>query len=83
MAFFKLEPCPFCGQSVAVFSTVCDCEICANFEQEDCPECYAPGENDDCIHFVVCNANEGGCGAATGWYRDAEEAAKAWNRRTV
>lgn len=75
----QLEACPYCGKSVAAFSTAQDCEICANFE--DCPECFDAGGSDCCIHFVVCDAQKGGCGASTGWYISAEEAAKAWNRR--
>lgn len=78
----ELKLCPFCGkQTTPVFSTVQDCEMCANFEDERCPECYENNGNDGCIHFVVCDVNRGGCGASTGWYIDKESALEAWNRR--
>ncbi len=77
----KFKNCPFCGKSVATFSTVKECENCANFEDSDCPECFELEERDGCIHFVVCDKNQGGCGASTGWYLTAEAAAEAWNNR--
>ena len=78
----KLKPCPFCGSKYApILSNVCECEMCANFEDEDCPKCYNPTGNDGCIHFVVCSVHKGGCGASTGWHINKEEAIGAWNRR--
>lgn len=77
----ELKPCPFCGKSAATFSNVQDCELCAKFEDENCPACYENSGNDGCIHFVVCDVNKGGCGASTGWYIDKGFALEAWNRR--
>lgn len=31
--------------------------------------------------FVLCEYDNGGCGAESGWYHYREEAAEAWNRR--
>lgn len=77
----KLKPCPLCGKDVAILSNLQDCEICSNFEAEICPA-YESVENiDDCPHFVVCNAQKGGCGASTGWYSNERDAIEAWNRR--
>lgn len=74
----ELIPCPFCGKSVAEHTTIQDCEMCANFEDEEmCPEYECCGHG----HFVACNVNKGGCGASTGWYQTPEEATEAWNRR--
>lgn len=32
-------------------------------------------------YYVLCEYNEGGCGAESGWYHYESEAAEAWNRR--
>lgn len=75
----NLLRCPFCGKEVAEITNVRECEECANFEQEDlCPEFEQPGS---CIFLVVCNANRGGCGCGSGYYKTADEAVEAWNRR--
>ena len=81
--YVYLKPCPFCKKSVAELCTVLECELCANFaEEESCPECYTPiEEQNECLHFVVCNVNQGGCGASSGWYINGKKAADAWNRR--
>ena len=77
----NLIPCPFCGKSVAETTSVLDCELCANFEDEEmCPN-YESCGSDGCGHLVVCNVHKGGCGASTGWYKTIEEAITAWNRR--
>lgn len=76
----KLKRCPFCGKDVAVVSNLQDCEICANFEDENCPN-YETEGSDGCPHFIICDHSKGGCGAATGWYLTLDEAAEAWNRR--
>ena len=31
--------------------------------------------------YVLCDYNDGGCGASSGWYHYADEAVWAWNRR--
>lgn len=77
----KLNVCPFCGKDVAEISSVRDCEECANFEDEMCPEFE---KNGSCSgKFIVCNFNKGGCGASSGWYPTVEEAVIAWNKRAV
>ena len=78
-----LKPCPFCGSTTApILSTIWECEMCANFEEEDCPECYETTNNDGCMHIVVCDMSKKGCGASTGWNLKKEKAIEAWNRRT-
>ena len=32
---------------------------------------------------VLCDYNDGGCGAEGGWYHYREEAIEAWNRRAT
>ena len=78
----ELKSCPFCGKSVAVVSSIQECENCGNFESEDCPECYVPMGASCCMRIVVCDALNGGCGCSTGWCASAEKAVEAWNRRT-
>ena len=74
----ELETCPFCGKNVAEITNIQNCEMCANFEDEEmCPSYEECGYG----HFIVCNVNNGGCGASTGWYQTVEEAINAWNRR--
>ena len=78
-----LKPCPFCGSATAHgLASICECEMCGNFEEEDCPECYTPTHSDGCMHIVVCNVNRGGCGASTGWCINGDKAIEAWNSRT-
>lgn len=78
-----LKPCPFCGSTKAPqLSTIWECEMCRNFDLEDCPECYEPNGSDGCMHIVVCSVNSGGCGASTGWNINKEKAIEAWNRRS-
>lgn len=31
--------------------------------------------------YVLCDYNDGGCGASGGWYHHPYEAGNAWNRR--
>lgn len=76
----ELKSCPFCGKNVAEITTIQECELCSNFEDDElCPNYDMTGSCGG--RFVVCNANKGGCGAATGWYQTIEEAINAWNRR--
>lgn len=70
----KLRECPFCGRKDAV--TLSDCSEC--FPCVDEPPCYGCNW---VKHLVVCNANIGGCGAASGLYDTEEKAIEAWNRR--
>lgn len=69
----KLRECPFCGKSVARFTTVAETESCVYFES-----CYEPTCT---MKAVVCSVNEGGCGASTGYHESEEDARRAWNRR--
>lgn len=77
----ELKSCPFCGRSVAVVSSIQECENCGNFESEDCPECYETTGTSYCLRIVVCDALNGGCGCSTGWCANEEKAVEAWNRR--
>lgn len=67
----ELKECPFCGKTRPVrildYNTI-----------EDLPEFRAKEDPD---YAVVCAANHGGCGAASGYARTEEEAAARWNRR--
>ena len=67
-----LKPCPFCGKQVALIDNCHELEDCENFER-----CEATG-----YYAVVCDVNEGGCGASGGYARTEQEAVAAWNRRT-
>lgn len=65
----KLKPCPFCGSVLA---------------PSDMTTRESYDDNYGCVdeYCVVCDYNNGGCGASTGGgYKTREEAIKAWNRR--
>lgn len=32
-------------------------------------------------YFILCEYDNGGCGASSGWYHSKEEALESWNRR--
>ena len=76
----ELNSCPFCGQSVAEFSTICDDELCGNFENEDLCPVYEPCGSCN-GGYIICNKCKGGCGASTGWYINKQDAINAWNMR--
>ena len=78
----ELKPCPFCGQTVAELSSVCDDEICGNFEDEELCPAYEPGGSCGGV-YIVCNKCKGGCGSSTGWYRNRTDAVIAWNTRVT
>jgi len=68
--------CPFCGKTVAELSNAKDIEECRNYDK--CPH-Y---EGEECSMFtVVCNYNNGGCGASIGYHATAEAAIETWNKR--
>lgn len=77
----ELKPCPFCGKYGAEVTNMHDLEECANFEDKSCP-CEQYKEPGACNYItIVCNVNEGGCGASSGYFSTEEKAIKAWNRR--
>ena len=71
----ELAPCPFCGKRTAVVDTIANHEL---------TERYDPNfPHKSSVYGVVCNALDGGCGAACGGeYDTPEEAIAAWNKRT-
>lgn len=70
----ELKPCPFCGKSVAVCCTLAEVECI----DKDHPYYALASKQYD----VVCNYNNGGCGASCGGsHRTPESAIKHWNRR--
>ena len=80
-AKYPLAPCPHCGSiSAPEFTTACDCETCSA-TSDGCEQFIADDECDCKVHFVVCNARKGGCGASSGWASSAEDAAYNWNLR--
>ena len=67
----EIKQCQFCGNKNIV-KDGCKClEACKHFE--DCEE--------ESYVAVVCNVNEGGCGASSGYYLTLSEAVSKWNRR--
>lgn len=80
-AKYPLAPCPHCGSiSAPDFTTACECDICS--ATSDGCEQFIVDDGCDCnVHFVVCNAQKGGCGATSGWASSAEGAARNWNSR--
>lgn len=67
----ELKPCPFCGCKNIVVDTCHDLEDCENFES-----CEDAG-----YYSAVCDGNDGGCGASTGYRATIKAAVEAWNRR--
>lgn len=64
----KLKPCPFCGSTNIIVSS------CKEWEENYVGECEE-------YVAVICNSEEGGCGANSGYCRTEEEAIEVWNRR--
>ena len=80
-AKYPLAACPHCGSiSAPEFTTACDVGTCSA-DSESCPNFITDDECDCKVHYVVCNAQKGGCGAASGWGADEEVAASLWNSR--
>lgn len=67
----ELKACPHCGNSVAELTNCAELEDCTCFES--CAE--------EPFVCVVCNANNGGCGASGGYADSTEKAIEKWNRR--
>ena len=63
-----LEPCPFCGEDVACLTTNIELN---ELEPHEEPERFT----------VVCDYQNGGCGAMSGYKETEEKAAKAWTTR--
>lgn len=61
----ELKPCPFCGGQNIVILK----------ESQSLDDLSFP------LYALVCNWNNGGCGASSGNYPTVEEAIDAWNRR--
>lgn len=70
----ELKPCPFCGSTIIDVATVAEHEL-MDADHNDYVWCST--------HFdVVCDAQNGGCGASIGKNNATpEEAIEAWNRR--
>ena len=69
----KIKLCPFCGFENPCVCTVAECEM----QDEDHPD-YVFNSR---LYIVVCDYNEGGCGASCASKFSEEEAIEAWNRR--
>lgn len=52
------------------------CPFCGNTAVDVKDDCY-PAPN----YYVVCDYNDDGCGASSGFCRTEEEAIEVWNRR--
>ena len=66
----ELKPCPFCGQTETLEIGTFD-ELNSVETEEDGFENYA----------VCCSANNGGCGASSGYAENKELAICKWNER--
>ena len=73
----NLNPCPLCGgENIVILD--CSQAWCGNasvLEGLVCKHC------DMKQYQAVCNAQEGGCGASSGWALTPEKAEEKWNRR--
>lgn len=69
----KLKPCPFCGRVKPFVGRLTEIETV----DADHPD-Y---ELFNGQFAVVCDAQVGGCGAASGFRASEKEAVEAWNRR--
>ena len=67
----ELKPCPFCGGTELIITSCVELEDCNNFA-----ECGGTPN-----YIVCCDYKQGGCGAASGYCLNEEEAIEAWNRR--
>lgn len=72
-AEISLNPCPFCGKDVSVFTNCQELELCSG------EVCRA----DSHYYCVVCSFHNGGCGASSGFHPTCREAAEAWNKRSA
>lgn len=77
----NLKPCPFCDAKTAIITNAHELEECSNFDYYNCP-CNKFESNPCNYYTIVCNVNNGGCGASTGYFLTKQKAIKAWNRRT-
>ena len=63
---YNLKPCPFCGKDLAVI-----------FKEPT----YLEGRINGYQYQIVCDFQNEGCGASSGYYDMIAEAKEAWNRR--
>ncbi|MBR6030100.1 MAG: hypothetical protein IKP40_13535 [Clostridia bacterium] len=71
---YELAACPFCGKETSLcFANCQEMRACEDFRQCE----------DGHYLSVVCSFQRAGCGASSGYFPTAEEAAAAWNRRPV
>lgn len=69
----NLKPCPFCGKTEII---VLDANDISEADPDD-----NRWEPDPC-YAVVCDYNNGGCGATSGYRESIGQAADAWNQRS-
>lgn len=69
---YLIRACPFCGSVAAVHFEQCTDEPC---DDGDCDLC-----EEKCWR-VLCDPENGGCGASLWWDETKDLAADAWNRR--
>lgn len=74
MSDIKLKPCPFCGKSVTVFTNAKEMKDCSYYD--DCYSLSCP------MIAIVCDVNDGGCGASTGYGWSKDVVIEKWNRRS-
>jgi len=68
----EIKPCPFCGNKNVDIFYANDIAEMFHAEHYDC------GRDE---LYIVCNANEGGCGTVSGAYYDKVSLIKGWNKR--
>ena len=80
---YNLAACPFCGRvDTVVFSNALEDEYCSG--GEGCPAFSGGNARDECgMHYAICDATRGGCGASSGWGETLDEVADKWNARAV
>ena len=72
----------FCADSGMV--CVCPLETAEACGGEGCPAFSGGNARDACgMHYAICDATRGGCGASSGWGETLDEVADKWNARAV
>ena len=78
----ELKPCPYCGAKppIVTVSDAYEMEDCKGFQDKDNCPCFTFDE--PCgAYTVVCDFQQGGCGASCGYASYKEKAIKKWNLR--